>query len=492
MPQTLTLPPPPSHLLIAIAGIMLALTLASLDQNIVSPALPKIVSDLGGLKLLAWVVTAFMVASTTTAPLYGKLGDLYGRKRAFYVSIVLFLAGSVLCGQARGMGQLIGFRALQGLGAGGLITLAQTSIADLVTPRERARYQGLFAGVFALCSVAGPLLGGVITDNLTWRWIFYVNLPVGGVALALLAAGLPDRVPQARKTLDLPGAGLLIVATVLLLLVLSCGGTVAPWRSPWIVAGGLVSALLFALLRHVERGAADPILSPEVFSNRVVVTSMVTVAFAMMSIFGTATFLPLYFQLELGATPTRAGLMMTPMMGGVIVSSVLGGRLVSRTGRYKALPTSGLAVATLASLALGWFTHETAPIWCIELALGGIGLGLGLVMPNLTTAVQNAVERRIVGVATSAMGFFRSLGAAVGVALAGALLNALLAHSLNGAHYDNLDAIRTLPDDVRDTVALAYRHAISSIFTAGAGCSAIACAVSRLVPELPLRDREHP
>ncbi len=321
------------------AGLMLALTLASLDQNIVNTALPRIVSDLGGLAHLSWVVTAFMVTSTISTPLYGKLSDMYGRKPLFFTAITIFLVGSVLCGLAETMFQLILFRALQGLGAGGLITLAQTTVADLIVPRERGKYQGLFGAVFAACSVAGPLLGGVITDALSWRWIFYVNLPVGAAALFLIAIGLRHHGNVIQHRIDYPGAAFLTGGTVSLLLLLSWGGSVYPWLSPAILALAAGASLFYGLLIRQERHANEPILPPHLFGNRVFVVAVSVIGLNAMALFGSLVFLPLFFQVVLGASPTRAGLMLAPMMGGVIVASITGGRLVSAFGRYKIFPT---------------------------------------------------------------------------------------------------------------------------------------------------------
>ena len=324
------------ELQMVLTGLMLALTLAALDQNIVATALPRITGELGGLQHLSWVVTAFIVASTVSAPLYGRLSDLYGRKPAFTVSIALFLLGSVLCAVAGDLTQLIGFRAIQGLGAGGLIVLAQTVIGDLVSPRERGRYQGLFAAVFAACSVAGPLIGGLITEYASWRWIFYVNLPVGAVALTLIAIGLRPHPPGGPAPhLDLTGAVLLVAGTCCLLLMLSWGGSAYPWTSVPIFGLGIAAIASFALLMAVERQAAQPIMPPDLFRNRVFVVGAAVIALAAMALFAAVVFLPLMFQLLMGASPARAGLMIAPMMGGVIIASFTGGRLVSRTGRYK-------------------------------------------------------------------------------------------------------------------------------------------------------------
>ena len=317
------------------AGLMLALALASLDQNIVGIALPRIVSELGGLSQLSWVVTSFLVTSTATTPLYGNLSDVYGRKPLFITAIVIFLVGSCLCGLSRSMTELVVFRGVQGLGAGGLMVLAQTTIADLVAPRERGRYQGLFGAVFAFSSIAGPLLGGFITDALSWRWIFYVNVPVGLVALALIGFGFHRPHHAVPHRIDYAAVLLLTSATVALLLVLTWGGAQYAWSSPLIVGLALAAALLTGLLIVVERRSAEPVLSPHIFHNRVFVISTAVMGLAFMGIFGAFVFLPLFFQLVMGMSPARAGLVLAPMTGGMIAASFIGGRLVSRTGRYK-------------------------------------------------------------------------------------------------------------------------------------------------------------
>jgi EmrB/QacA subfamily drug resistance transporter len=474
---------------LVLSGIMLALTLAALDQNIVATALPRIVSDLGGLAHISWVVTAFMVASTTTTPLYGKFSDIYGRKPAFLVSIIVFLIGSALCGVAKGMTELIVFRAVQGLGAGGLITLAQITIGDIVAPRERGRYQGLFASVFAGCSVAGPLLGGFITDAVSWRWIFYVNLPVGAVALTLIMVGLRKRVSATRHHIDYAGALLLIAATSCALLVLSWGGSIYPWSSTPMLVVTLVTVLLCVTLALVEVRAVEPVLPLHLFANRVFVLGIAVISLSAMALFAAVVFLPLFFQLVIGASPTDAGLMMSPMMGGVILASFIGGRMVSRTGRYKRFPVFGLAAAASAYLMMGWAAADGLPLGSIEVILIVMGLGIGFVMPNLTTAIQNAVAWRDLGSATSASAFLRSLGGALGVALAGTILIVQLrgARSVEITNSQSLDRIAHLPPAERAALVGSYAHALSGIFLVGAAIAACALILVLFLPERPLR-----
>jgi len=477
------------ELRLALSGLMLALTLAALDQNIVATALPRITGEFGSLQHLSWVVTSFLVASTVSAPLYGKLSDLYGRKPAFVASISIFLVGSALCGFAASMGELIAFRTVQGLGAGGLIVLAQTVIGDLVSPRERGRYQGMFAAVFAACSVAGPLLGGFITEYASWRWIFYVNLPVGGVALAFIAVGLRPRPPGAAARLDLPGAILLTTGACSLLLALSWGGGAYAWSSAPVLGLALAAIGSFALLAFVERQAAEPILPPELFVNSVFVLGAAVIALATMALFAAIVFLPLMFQLLMDASPTQAGLMLAPMMGGVIVASFAGGRLVSRTGRYKVFPVLGLLAATLSYGTLAWAVRHEVGLAPIEGVLVVMGLGIGLVMPNLTTAIQNAVPRRDLGAATASAAFFRSLGGALGAALSGAVLAAYL-HRLTG-DAGNLSRgvlqIAGLPPEQRALVFDAYRIGLSSAFAVGAVIAGLGFLTVLFLPERPLR-----
>jgi EmrB/QacA subfamily drug resistance transporter len=477
------------------AGLMLALALAALDQNIVGTALPRIVGDLGGLSHLSWVVTSFLLTSTITTPLYGKLSDMYGRKPLFVVSILIFLVGSCLCGLSASMMQLVLFRGIQGLGAGGLITLAQTTIADLVAPRERGRYQGLFGAVFAFSSIAGPLLGGVITDALSWRWIFYINLPVGGLALALIAFGFrrPQRI--VAHSVDYAGVMLLSAWTATLLLVLTWGGVVYPWSSPQIIGLAAVSALFFCLLVRQEHRAAEPVFSPRLFHNKVFVIASGVLGLTFMAFLGAAVFMPLFFQLVLGFSPSRAGLLMAPMTVGLIASSFIGGRLVSKTGLYKIFPIIGLGLAACALLAVMWASAVGAGLLVIESALTTLGFGLGLVMPNLTVAIQNAVEPGELGMATATAGFFRSLGGAFGVALSGAIVTAQLHHLQSTAGPGGARAlveqgirqIAELPVVQRDIVLAVYRNAISTTFLVGAVIAVAAFALTVFLPEKPLK-----
>lgn len=488
----------PARLRTILIGLMLVLTLAALDQNIVSTALPRIVSDLGGASHLSWIVTAYVLASTITMPLYGKLSDQYGRKPLIYVAIGIFLVGSILAALAQTMTQLILFRAFQGLGAGGLMPLAQITIADVVSPRERGRYQGLFGAVFTGCSVAGPVLGGVITDALSWHWIFYVNLPVGAAALGFITVGLRRPKAAIHHRIDYGGAALIALGTTGLLMMLSLGGTTYDWASPEIIGCAVAAALSVPLLILQERRSAEPVLPLHLFRNRTVALSWGVLALTFTGMSAATVFFPLFFQLVLGVAPSNSGLLTGPLMLGIVASAVIGGRLVSRTGRYKMLPVLGLAAASGAFLGLAWGTMAGVGIGVIEPLMIVLGLGLGLVMPTMTVALQNAADARDMGVATGTSAFFRSLGAVVGVALSGGILSirlkSLLAASPLAGQLDPatlLDAgvqqVAQMPPALASAVTGFYRAAIGSTFLVGGVIAGCAFLLVLFLPELPLR-----
>jgi EmrB/QacA subfamily drug resistance transporter len=498
-----TLPPASRReIQIVFAGLMLALALAALDNNIVSPALPEIVSQLHGLTHLSWIVTAFMLTSTITTPLYGKLSDLYGRKALFIVAITIFVAGSALCGLARSMTQLVLFRGLQGLGAGGLITLAQTTMADLIAPRERGKYQGLFVAVFAICSVAGPLLGGFITQLWSWRWIFYVNVPIGAVAFLLILFGLRRHHQAVNHRIDYLGALLLTVATTSLLLALTWGGSVYPWGSPLLISLGLATVVFLALFLGCERRATEPILPLRLFGNGVFVVAGGAMGLTMIALAPMSLLLPTYFQVVLGATPLQSGLLISPLMGGLIVASIIGGHLVSATGRYKFYPLVGLGVAIGAYLVLAWgamMANGVVMVACLVV----FGFGYGLVMPILTVAIQNAVAHNDLGVATSTAAFLRSLGLTVGVALSGTVwtmeLYRLLpetAVAVGASEHSfaehSIQQIKLLPQEQRAAIVAAYQQAIATTLLAGAGFTVLGLIAVVLLPELQLRSAHEP
>jgi EmrB/QacA subfamily drug resistance transporter len=444
-----------------VSGLMLVLLLASLDQTIVSTALPTIVRDLGGLEHISWVVTAYLLAITVVTPLYGKLGDLYGRKIVLQGALVLFLAGSALCGAAQGMTELIIFRAIQGLGGGGLLVSAQAAIGDVVSPRERGRWTGLFGAVFGVSSVIGPLVGGFFTSHLSWRWIFYVNLPLGVVALVVLAFTLPGARERMERSIDYAGTVLLAVALSAIVLATTLSGA-AVVGSLSVVA--VVSLIGFVL---VERRAAEPVLPPSLFRNRVFVVTSALGLVIGFALFGALTFLPLFQQVVRGDTPTESGLALVPLMVGVLLSSIGTGQVVSRTGRYRAFPIAGTAVALAGMVALTTLDRGTG-VFQAGLEMFVIGLGLGMVMPVLVLAVQNAVAYEQLGVATSGATLFRSIGGSLGTAILGAVFTA----QLGGAQ----------PDDIG-----AFTDAIGTVFAVAAGVIAVAFALSWLLEERPLR-----
>src|SRR5450759_5646207 len=411
------------QILIAFSGLVLAMLLAALDSTLVSTALPPIESELGGLEHLAWVVTGYLLAQTIITPVYGKLGDLYGRKIVMQSAIVLFLVGSALCGLSQNMTQLIVFRAVQGLGGGGLIVTTQAVVGDIVPPRDRGRYQGIFGAVFGLSSIAGPLLGGYFTTHLSWRWIFYVNLPVGIAALVVLAVTLPSLSYRVARAIDYAGASLLAVVLSSITLLSDLGGTAYPWSSPVSIGLIAVSLLSLVLFTMVERKAAEPVLPLHLFQRQTFVVTSVVGLIVGFALFGSVTYFPLYLQVVKGVTPTASGMQMVPMMGGMLVTSIMSGQLISRTGRYKIFPVLGTAVMTVGLFLLSRLTPQTTDATASLLMLV-LGVGLGMVMQVLVIAVQNDVEYRDLGVATSGATLFRLIGGSLGTAILGAIFAA--------------------------------------------------------------------
>jgi EmrB/QacA subfamily drug resistance transporter len=481
------------------SGLMLVLLMASLDQTIVATALPTIVGDLGGLDHISWVVTAYLLAQTAVTPLYGKLGDMYGRKIVLQVALLVFLAGSALCGLSQSLDELIAFRALQGLGGGGLIVSAQAAIGDVVPPRERGRYTGLFGAVFGLASIAGPLLGGFLTEHLSWRWIFYVNLPIGVLALFVLAATLPAATARVHHVVDYLGTLLLAAGVSAIVLATSLGGTSYAWGSPVIVGlviGGGVSLVAFVF---AERRAVEPVLPLRLLRNRVfAVTSAVgfVVGFAL---FGAVTYLPLFLQVVKGASPTGSGLQLVPLMGGLLITSIASGQVITRTGRYKAFPIAGTAVMTVGLYLLATLnTHSTdATIFAFMFVLG---LGLGMVMQVLVLAVQNAVDYSDLGVATSGATLFRSIGGSLGTAALGAIFANRLSDQLKSvlppgtvsaskaAATVSPKQIARLPPALRDGYLHAFTHSLNTVFLVAATVAVAAFVLSWFIRQLPLRD----
>lgn len=484
------------QILVVFSGLVLGMLLAALDSTIVSTALPTIVGELGGLARLSWVVTAYLLAQTVVTPLYGKLGDLYGRKSVLQSAIVLFLVGSALCGLSRNMPQLIVFRAIQGLGGGGLTVTTQAVVGDIVPPRDRGRYQGIFGAVFGLASIAGPLLGGYFTTHLSWRWIFYVNLPLGIIALLVIASTLPATTERRHPSIDYLGTVFLAIALSAIVLVSDVSGTLRPWLSPMmlsLIAAAVVSLVAFIL---VERRATEPVVPLRLFRNR---TFSVTSAIGLIvgfALFGSVTYLPLFLQVVKGASPTASGLEMLPMMAGMLVTSIASGQLISRTGRYKIFPIIGTLVMAIGLYMLSRMTAQTTTQSAAIIMLV-LGLGLGMVMQVLVIAVQNDVEYRDLGVATSGATLFRLVGGSLGTAALGAVFSASLAHALarvlpgsarvTGHGALNPETLRQLSPALRDIYVNAFTVALGTIFVAATAVALLGFVLTWFTPERPLR-----
>ena len=409
---------------IPFAAIVLAMLPAVLDQTILATALPVIASDLGTLTDLSWVVTAYVVSAAATTPLWGKLGDRHGRRTWLQIALALFVAASALCGAAQDIPQLVIVRAVQGAAAGGLMTLAMAAVGDLVAPRERGRYQGYIAATFAVATIVGPLVGGVLVQHAGWRWVFFVNLPVG--VLALLGLGLRLPAPAAARAegaLDVLGAALLAGATAAFMLVCVWGGQRYAWGSAQILGLAATAAVLAGALAAQERRAADPIVPFHLLRSRVVAVTSAALFLGTASLFAVTVFVPVFLEAATGATPTEAGLLLAPAMLGITVSTTLSGRSIARTGRYKRFPLAGLAAMAAGLVLLAALAGERSQA-ATGAGLAVFGLGFGMVTQVLIVAVHNSVERRELGVATAVTGFFRALGGAVGAAVLGAVFAA--------------------------------------------------------------------
>jgi EmrB/QacA subfamily drug resistance transporter len=463
-----------THFKTTFAGLLLAMLLASLDQTIVATALPTIVTDLGGLDQLSWVVTAYLVGATVTMPLWGRASDLHGRKPLFMAAIVVFLAGSALSGVAGSLGQLIAFRALQGTGAGGLMTLAMALVAEIVSPRDRGRYQGYIQMVLVLASVAGPLLGGVFADHLSWRWVFYVNLPIGAAALALTASALHLPVRREPTRVDYAGGALLAGALTCILLVTTWGGREYAWGSAEIAGLAAAAAALAGAFVARERSAPEPLLPLRLFREPVFVVVSAALFLTMLAFFAVIVFMPIFLQVVEGASATESGLLLLPMLLGATISTALSGRAISRTGRYKAFPVAGLGLMSAGLLALSRIgTGTSAATAGVLLAV--FGVGFGLVTQVLTVAIQNAVDRRDLGIATASANLFRSLGGSVGVALFGAVFAS------------RLGTAGTDPEHLQSVDAGEVASALHTVFLIGAPVALLGLLVVLSLREVPLR-----
>ena len=487
------------HLRLILGALMLTMLLAALDQTIVSTALPTITSDLGGLNQLSWVVTAYLLASTASTPIWGKISDLYGRKLMLQLSIVVFVVASMLAGASQNMGELIATRALQGIGGGGLMVLVMAVIADLIPPRDRGRYAGLFGAVFGLSSVVGPLLGGFFTQHLSWRWIFYINVPLGVAAFLILGAVLHLPVLHQKKPIDWLGSALLVAGVTMLLLVTVWGGREYDWASAQIIglAVGGVAVLVWFVMHELR--IDEPIVPMSLFSNRVFRVSSVIGFIVGFAMFGSIVYLSIYFQVVRGATPTEAGLQLLPLMLGLLITSILSGQLIAKMGRYKVFPIIGTFLAAIGIFMMSKFGVD-APYGYIALAMFILGAGLGNVMQVLVLAVQNTVEPKQMGAATSGSTFFRSIGGSFGTAFFGAVWTARLSAEINNAFPGQADKIsgatssitniHSLPEAIQAPLLQAFANAMDTTFLVAVPFMVVAFVFALVLPEVRLRTHQ--
>lgn len=506
---------------LVLSGVLLGMLLAALDQTVVGTAMPRIIADLHGLEHYAWVFTAYMLASTVTVPIYGKLSDIYGRRIFFLLGMGVFLLGSALSGLAQTMTQLILFRAVQGLGAGALFPIALAIVGDVLPPAERGKWQGVFAAVWGLTSIVGPTMGGWITDHWGWRWVFYVNMPVGAVALTTAGLTIPGRLSRRQHTIDYLGAATLIAGTVPLLLALSWAGTEFPWRSPEIIGLLAFAAVMLLVFFLVELRAAEPIVNPRLFRNRIYTLSVLAGFFIAVGMFGTILYLPLFIQGVLGRTATNSGAVLTPMMLGFVASSVIGGQLMARTGRYRVLAIGSVALAALGMLLLSRMTPQTTSGEVVR-NMVVTGLGIGTTMGLFTIVVQNAFPPQVLGEVTSGLVFFRSIGGTLGAAILGSVLTnrfpsafaANLPESIRQrVAPEQLGLLRDpqalvspeamarlqqafgqlgpagqqLFDQVMAALRVSLASAITELFAVGAVFMVLALLATAAIPEIPLR-----
>jgi EmrB/QacA subfamily drug resistance transporter len=498
------------QILVVMGGLMAGMFLAALDQSIVGVALPRITSELGGLDKLSWVVTAYLLTSTAATPLWGKISDLRGRRPMFQAAIVVFLVGSLICGfaseiadqlGATGINVMIAGRAVQGLGGGGLMSLALAVIGDVIPPRERGKYQGLFAAVFGVSSVAGPLLGGWFTDNLGWEWIFFINIPIGVAALVVTSFALKLHHVRRAASVDYLGAAAIVGAVTSLVLYLSWAGPTEGWVSTTGIGLLVAMVVLIALFVLAESRAKEPIIPLELFKHWTFTSNIIFAMIMGIGMFGGLIFLPIYLQTVKGMSATHSGLAMLPLVVGMFTTSIGGGQIMARTGRYKWMPIAGAAVVGVALFAFSRLQVDT-PYYVLALIMYAFGMGLGFTMQVVVTAVQNSVDRRNMGVATASVTFFRSMGGAIGTALLGAILNIRLRHHLSeivGAaqgrgpagpiETNDVTAIKALPEPVKTWVLEAFTRAMDDVFLVAVPFMAVALIVAVTMREKPLKGR---
>jgi EmrB/QacA subfamily drug resistance transporter len=490
-------------LLVILGALMMGMFLSALDQTIVSTALPTIAGDLHGLNHLSWVVTSYLLATTITTPLWGKLGDLYGRKVFFQAAIVIFLIGSMLSGLSHDMLELISFRAVQGIGAGGLIVGAQTVMGDLVSPRERGRYMGMFGAIFGVSSILGPLLGGLFTERLSWRWVFYVNIPLGIAALIVITSVL--HLPRHRMPhkVDYLGTVLLGAAVTGVILLTTWGGSTYPWNSIQIYGLGLASLALLACFIYLETKVPEPLMPPSLFKLKVFNLASGVGFLVGLVLLGSLIYLPLYFQTVHGASPTSSGLQLLPVIAGMLIAFNVSGQLTSRRGKYKMFPIIGCALMATGLFCLSTL-QVTTPLLISGCYMFLVGLGVGFVMQIIVVIVMNAAPQEYLGTATSSATFFRSIGGSFGVAVFGAIFNNRLfnelpkyipaaslkaMHTISGHNIaSNPAQLDALPAPIHHGFVEAFGHSLTFVFLIGVPFAVIAFVLCWLIPEVPLRD----